>query len=365
MSLRIRLQVITTLLLVTVLAGCAQLSQSVSAVSLGKSHNSTTRFNIARLYERQNRLGAARKLYTEMFTEDPQNLDVAHRLAVVSTRLGDFEQANSYYQKSLALDPQNSEVLADLGFSLHLQGDSEGAEASLRKSLDLNPDDKRTIGNLALVVGMNGRLSESLSLYRRIVRDAEAQANLGYIHVQRGEGEQAIARYDQALTLDQDLTSAANALVKLAELKASRSGGTDAGASSLLQVADKRAQNYKQTAAPFLSLVRGQTSLARFAHSFGKSDRPTIRSPHRIEQTVATKPMPFDPTSSDPASSGSAPQTVRKAGTQTVRSAAASATEFPVGRATVRQIGAAVNDMSWADFELPQVLQLVPATSGR
>jgi Flp pilus assembly protein TadD len=301
MSLRIQPQATTAFLLVTVLAGCAQIPNAVPVVSLGKSPNTVTRFNIARLYERQKRLGAARKLYAELYTENPQNLDVTHRLAVVSTRLGDFEQANSYYQESLALDPQNADVLADFGYSLHLQGDIEGAEATLRESLDLDPDNKRTIGNLALVVGMNGRLGESLSLYRRIISEAEAQANLGYIHVQRGEGNHAIERYDRALTLDVDLTSAANALVKLAELKEAKSVRINASTSTLLQVAEKPAQNNDQPATSFVDVVRRQTGLATFVQKSGELGRSTIRSPRRVGQVVAA----------DPASSGSEPQTVR------------------------------------------------------
>jgi Flp pilus assembly protein TadD len=359
MSLRNYAHAVTTLLLVSTLAGCAQMSGKMPVVSLKKAPSMETEFNIARLYERQKRLGAARKLYGKMSADNPQNLEVLHRLAVVSTRLGDFEQANGYYQKSLEADPHNADVLADFGYSLHLQGDLEGAEAALRKSLDLSPDNQRTIGNLALVVGLNGRSNESLSLYRQVVGEAKAQANLGYIHVQRGEGDQAIERYDRALTLDTELTSAANALMKLAELKNATPLRKNGGTSTLLQVAEKPVQNNVQPEATFGSVVRGQTNSSAFPRDTRKPFHSEIQSPQRIDQNDATA---TDPVSVDPASFEPAPFEFELSTEQDVE---APLTETAVGPAGVQRVAAPMNGMGLTAFALPQVLELVPANSGR
>lgn len=278
MSLRNHQQLMSACLVALALSGCAQMSAKLPSVSLKRPQSDETRLNVARLYERQNRLGAARKLYTELHDEDPDNLLVMHRLAAISTRLGDFEAAQKYFQQSLAIDPDNAEVLADLGYAQYLHGDLETAEATLRRSLSLNPDSQRTVGNLALVAGMNGQIDESLSLYRQIVDEAEAQANVAYIHVQRGEGELAMQRYDRALTLDQSLTSAANALVKLAALK--DENAIPPSTNPMLHIADK-----PESAADDIEidmnaeLVRGQSSLRH-------SGRTRIRSPRNVTQTV-------------------------------------------------------------------------------
>ena len=342
---RITLASILAALLSINLAGCASFAGRTPSLQLGQRYDSETQFNVARLHERQGQLTQARELYEKILKDEPKNSDACHRLAVISTRLGDVEQATDYFHQSLALDPQNTEVLADLGYALHLQGDIGSAEEALQMSLDLDPDNQRTIGNLALVVGMSGRFNESLSLYRRIVSEAEAQANLGYIYVQRGEGDHAIERYDRALTLDDKLQSAANALVKLAELKEAKFAKTNTN--TLLQVADKPAPNDDQPATSSMNLDRGQTSFAAFAQDSGEIGWPVIQSSHRIEQVTTT----------DPASSGSDPQAVRSTGV--------SATELSTSHtAAVQDIGAPLVDVSPTDFELPYILNPVPARSG-
>jgi superkiller protein 3 len=205
-------------------AGCASLpgwmsaSNSTSSFS-GSGRSIETQLDIARIHEHQEKFTQARRMYLAILENDPENVQACHRLAVVLTRQGKQDEAISYYQRAVELDPENSEVLSDFGYALFLKGDLETAEEALQQALAIDPDHKRSIGNLAMVRGQQGNFNDCLSLFREIVPEAEAYANLAYIHVQRGEEQLAIQRYGYALELDNNLETAAEALVQIAKLQ--------------------------------------------------------------------------------------------------------------------------------------------------
>ena len=119
----------------------------------------------------------------------------------------------------MELDPHNTEVLTDWGYSLFLQGKLSEAESALRMALKESPGDKRATNNLALALGHAGQTEESLALFRQVSGEAAAWVNLGYVHVSLGEGEKAAECFAKALSIDDRLESAANALIQIADLQ--------------------------------------------------------------------------------------------------------------------------------------------------
>lgn len=201
------------------LTGCTHTAQRVTELLPNPQRKAATQFKIARLQERQGNLQQAFELYGELYQHDKTNAEVAHRLGVVLTRMDRHESAIEFFRHAESLAPNNAELLSDLGYALYLQGDYEAAEAVLRRAQRLRPTDPRVLNNLALAVGHSGKLDEAFALFRKAGSDAEAYSNMAYIHVQRGEGEQAIAMFNKALTLDPKHKPAAAALIQLAELK--------------------------------------------------------------------------------------------------------------------------------------------------
>ena len=219
MNRRITLASTLAALLAINLAGCTSFAGRAPSLQLGRRYDLETQFSVARLHERQGRLTQARELYEKILKDEPKNSDACHRLAVVLTRLDKHDDAVPYYLRAAKLDPRNPEILADLGYALFLQDDLGAAELSLQEALAIDTSHKRSIGNLALVRGHQGRFDESMALFRRVVGEAEANANLAFVHMQRGEGQLAIERYGRALTLDSNLKPAAQALVQIAALQ--------------------------------------------------------------------------------------------------------------------------------------------------
>jgi len=221
-----------------------------------RRYSAATELKIARIHEQQGNLAKARELYQKRHRDDPNDVEVIHRLAIVAARMGNHEDADRHFQQALSLEPNNPQLLGDYGYAKLLQKDYSNAEATLRRALTLAPGDKRVINNLAMAVGYQGRHDQALAMFRRVVPEAQAQANLGFIHAQRGEGRRAVERYSRAIALDKNLRSASHALVQLAELE----------------------QKYLQT-------ERGQRRIARI-----KSKRTGI--PLRDSDTVAEPPTP-------------------------------------------------------------------------
>jgi DNA-binding SARP family transcriptional activator len=68
-----------------------------------------------------------------------------------------------------------------------------------------------------MVLGEQGRDEESLAMFRRVGTEAQAKANLAFVYTQRGDVDQAVESYSEALTLDAKMRPAAQALVQLAD----------------------------------------------------------------------------------------------------------------------------------------------------
>jgi Tfp pilus assembly protein PilF len=214
------------LIVVAPVVGCgttAAVKQKVTSVIEAPRRKEETRASVARLHEKQGNLRKAEELYLALHDKKPKNAVYAHRLGNVYTRLGDTELAETYYKKALELDPKNATVLSDMGYAALLRNDLEAAEDYLSQALDYRPNDPLATNNLAMAIGLQGRTDEALRLFRRVNGEADAYANMGYVHAQRGEGQLALKRYGEALSADPNHRKAATAMVQLADIQVKQS----------------------------------------------------------------------------------------------------------------------------------------------
>jgi Flp pilus assembly protein TadD len=182
----------------------------------GKSDNaSESQFAMARLCERRNETEQAEQIYNALLEKTPQDARIQHRLGVIAVRKGDFAKAEKRFEKARSLATPTVELLSDIGYCCYLEQKLPEAEASLTEALKLEPTNATAINNLALVRGRQGRYQESLELFKRTNSEAEAYANLGYVLSQNGESEQAKQMYLRALTLDNKMRAAAEAILQL------------------------------------------------------------------------------------------------------------------------------------------------------
>ncbi len=177
------------------------------------------KYSMARAHEQEGKLAEAHQMYESIYQTDPERPDVCHRLGVVKVRIGETAEGITYLMEADALSPKNSKIKSDLGYAHILQGEFDIAEEFLRESLNLNPADMKSVNNLALAVGHQGRMDESYTIYRSVMSDAEAHANIGFVYSEQGNAEMAMRHYDIALDKDPSLKSAAEALVQMNEIQ--------------------------------------------------------------------------------------------------------------------------------------------------
>jgi Flp pilus assembly protein TadD len=82
----------------------------------------------------------------------------------VLDQMGRHEEAQRYYGTALRIVPDAPSVLSNLGLSYALSKDLVRAEATLRRATGLARADARARQNLALVVALQGRVSEAESI---------------------------------------------------------------------------------------------------------------------------------------------------------------------------------------------------------
>lgn len=206
------------------LAGCqgnsvVQNKVPEAKVASDRSEDEEMKFSLAKLREQDDQLIEAQKTYEELLKTDPDNADYNHRYGVVLCRLGRYEDGIEALRVADSARPNDPKILNDLGFSCMVTGENTQAISVLETALEADPQNERATNNLAMAHGYNGNFDEAYAIFQRIMPEAQAMSNLGYIATQSGKKEFAIECYSRALDLDSDMNEAKEALVQLADLE--------------------------------------------------------------------------------------------------------------------------------------------------
>ncbi len=118
----------------------------------------------------------------------------------VLDQLGRHEEARQYYASALKIVPEDPSVLSNLGLSYLLSKDLPKAEEALRRANGNKDADPRVRLNLAVVVGLQGRMSEAESIAKADRPPEEAQANVAYLRRLLSRQENAHAEIDKKPT---------------------------------------------------------------------------------------------------------------------------------------------------------------------
>jgi len=87
--------------------------------------------------------------------------------------------------------PNDHVIANDLGMCYMIRRDNQAAEKMFRTAAAIAPNSTRYRSNIALVLGLQGRYEESLSLYKQVGNDAEAHFNLAIICDARNDPKRA------------------------------------------------------------------------------------------------------------------------------------------------------------------------------
>lgn len=207
-------------LLTISVCGCTQFQRVGARFSPATARQEReTRLSFAKAYEREGELSKAEETLQLMLKSDPNDIDAKHRLGVILVRRAKINEGLELLEEAAASRPRDVAIRNDLGFAYMTCGRLEEAESEFRAALDISPKHTQSINNLALALSYQGRMQEAYSLFRQTMTEAEALANLGYAHAQRGEVDLALERYGQALSRDPSLRSAADGMIQVSMVR--------------------------------------------------------------------------------------------------------------------------------------------------
>ncbi|MCL2714159.1 MAG: tetratricopeptide repeat protein [Alphaproteobacteria bacterium] len=99
----------------------------------------------------------------------------------VLDQMGRHDEARRYYVTALKIAPGEPSVLSNLGLSYLLTRELPKAEEALRQAYASPRADARVRQNLALVVGLQGRFAEAVTIVKADLKPEEAEANVAYL----------------------------------------------------------------------------------------------------------------------------------------------------------------------------------------
>lgn len=186
---------------------------------------------------RANYLTQAELVYRQILATEPQQPDALHGLGVVAQRKGNYQVAEQFltaaiqakpnylsawvnlgnlfqvqdqlneavecYQQVLAMQPNLVAVHNNLGYTLQQQGLLSEAIACYQKALEIQPSCTEAEVNLANTLFIQGELSPEKQKHYALVN-----YKLGLARQQAEDLENAITYYQQAISLNQNLTVA-------------------------------------------------------------------------------------------------------------------------------------------------------------
>lgn len=134
-----------------------------------------------------------------------------NNLAAIHLQKGEYQQAAEFFNRLLAVDPENVGGLNGLGLAMQSMRDWDGAIALYRRAIMLAPDTASSYSNLGICLTSTGRFDEAKTALEQAIErhpNAEGFFNLGRLHEDAGRLAEAVACYDQALSIDCDMVSA-------------------------------------------------------------------------------------------------------------------------------------------------------------
>jgi Tfp pilus assembly protein PilF len=248
--------------------------------------------SLARLTERQGNLDEAMITYRKILEADPDNVLAHHRVGAVAVKERRFDDARTSFETAMKLAEPNAELLNDVGYLHYLRQDLPGAEAMFRQSLTKDPRNKHARNNLGLALAEQGRFDEALAEFRQVGTEAEAYSNLAYIQVKVGELAEAEKNCHKALSLDNSLRPAAEALMQVADLKAKATGTVPPSMISKVY-SDPPAQRPAEGLGAGNPLVESVRPSDQAATSSGRNARRSLSSASsELQPATYTEPEP-------------------------------------------------------------------------
>jgi len=206
--------------------------------------NATQRYEakkaIAFIYKWQNRDEQAKKLFEELYAQNPKDLEVKEALDVLR---GDVRRWIDYYEAALQSEPNNSDYILRLAQYYRLIGDLDRSIKAYERYLKLRPDDlqiHRFLGDLYLAKKDYYKGFSHLEYYAEASTDPKAFLELAKRYYWHGYHKEALDVLEEFLKTDPKNAEARRLRAKILQAAPrflhSSSGGSRAAAAAPAEV---------------------------------------------------------------------------------------------------------------------------------
>jgi len=170
---------------------------------------------IAFIYKWQNEDQKAKKLFEELYAQNPKDREVKEALDILN---GDVRRWIDYYEEALKSEPNNSDYLLRLAQYYRLAGDIERSIAMYERYLKLRPDDlqiHRYLGDLYLSKKRYFKGFSHLEYYAEASGDPKAFIELARRYYWHGYHKEALDVLEELLKYHPDNTEARKLKAKI------------------------------------------------------------------------------------------------------------------------------------------------------
>ena len=150
-------------------------------------------------------LAAAKELFAQAATLDPDCCDAHEGLATCAYMVEDYPTAIAEFLRLTMLQPMESRHLTNLGAIHNRMGDHMKAADYLRKAISRNKKCAESFYNLGIAQRKLKQNAMAVSAYKEAIKlapnMAEAYQNLGNVYVDMGNLQMAIMNFEKALEI--------------------------------------------------------------------------------------------------------------------------------------------------------------------
>jgi tetratricopeptide (TPR) repeat protein len=181
-----------------------------------RPHYAPAHVNLARALIEKGRLDEALTHYYQAIQFEPDTVAAHNDLGSIYMNRGETEKAIRHYLAALQIDPNLVEVYNNLGIALMHEGKIEAAMHQFQRALQLKPDFKMAENNLKRAVSIQKELETEIARLQALLKEEpenfELHFKLGNLYFRKGDQQQALQQYKQALQLNPKFLPALNNL---------------------------------------------------------------------------------------------------------------------------------------------------------
>ncbi len=167
-------------------------------------------------------LGEAEKIYREILSDDPNNVDALRLLALLASRTGAIDQAITMLENCLKIAPDYALAWENLAKMYRQKDDHDSLQKAalcFTKATELRPDWAEGWAGLGTMQTRSSQHEEGIKSYKKSIQLKKNQPrvhlSLGHVYKTTGNQQASINSYNEAIKLDEDFGEAYWSLANL------------------------------------------------------------------------------------------------------------------------------------------------------